>query len=719
MLGGINLVLILLSKKSIILGHKHRIMFVLNVENRLLKKKKKLLRRIEFRIVAVCKINQLTFYTAFTRYKNMKRFLLLFTCLMVNICAFSQATSLEVDCQTPGWLSSKINYGDQQTVKNLIITGYVNQTDISFIGILMEKHNLNGHLDLTDVVVVDTEYSERETSTGVEMFNLSQKVSINRLSLPKSLPSISPYLLANVEADTLDYGSSICSKLTKFLVKNASYATNICPRVLILREGVSKIEGFASSSAETKENLQTIILPQTLDSIGKNAFQGVKNLVSINLPNNIHTIEDGAFGGTSFIPDTLDLPLNLKTFYTNSFTHKTGQVIIIKENVEKIDNTNWFITKSTNLTFIIHCITPPVFRKGAKDSWYSPSYSDGKELSGCTIYVPKESFNIYSDPTYECFGGGYPGNPYSYANIKTIYVPATSIEIDFESVELVKGMTKQLSAIVLPTDADSTEYSWSSSNSNIVSVSSTGLITANSSGEAYVIATLNADSTIVDSCKVKVVQPVTSIVLNTKEKTLNVGETYTLYVTVNPNDADNKNIIWTSENPEIASIENGTIKALKAGIVKITATSEDNNNATDYCEVIVNQPTTGISLNYSEYTIEGIGETIQLEALVFPEDATNKNVNWKSSNENVCVVSNGKVIAVGYGTSIIIATTVDGGHMATCTIVVDESTSIGNIYSTKDAVKVFDINGRASSLDSKGIKIIRFEDGTSLKIVIK
>ena len=105
--------------------------------------------------------------------------------------------------------------------------------------------------------------------------------------------------------------------------------------------------------------------------------------------------------------------------------------------------------------------------------------------------------------------------------------------------------------------------------------------------------------------------------------------------------------------------------------------------------------------------------------MVLPEDATNKNVNWKSSNENVCIVSNGKVVAVGYGTSVIIATTIDGGHMATCTIVVAESTGIDNIYSTKEAIKVFDINGKVSSLDSKGIKIIRFEDGTSLKIVIK
>lgn len=655
----------------------------------------------------------------------MKRFTLLFAFMFV-CCSYlkAQATSLVVDCQTPGWLSSKINYGDQQTVKNLIITGYVNQTDISFIGKLMEKHSLNGHLDLTDAIVVDTEYSEKETSTGVEMFNLSKRVNISRLSLPKSLPSISPYLLAKVKADTLDYGSSICSKLTPLLTKNAYYNTNISPRVLILREGVSKIERFYNSGGETKEKLQTVILPQTLDSIGKNAFKGVENLVSINLPNNIHTIEDGAFEGTSFIPDTLDLPLNLKTFYTNSFTYKENQVVILKENIETFDNRNWSITKATNLTFVIRRTTPPIFRKGWKEDWYSPSASDGKELSGCTIYVPKESYSLYSDPTYDSVGGSahhWAGwaNPYSYANIQTIFIPATSIDIDFDSVELVKGKTKQLSAIVLPTDADSTEFSWSSSNPDIVSVSSTGLITANSSGEAFIIATLNVDSTIVDTCRVKVFQPVTSVVLNTREKVLKVDETYTLIATVNPQDADNKNLIWTSESPEIATIEGGTIKALKPGVVKITVMSEDNNNATDYCEVTVTQPATGITLNYSEYELIGIGATIQIEATVTPEDATNKEVNWKSSNENVCIVSNGKVVAVGYGTCVIIATTIDGAYMAVCTINVVDTTGIGGVTSNDKEYKIYTLDGKLVKNIAKGIYIISFSDGTRKKVFIK
>ena len=623
---------------------------------------------------------------------------------MVNICTFSQAISLEVDCQNPGWLSSKIAYGDQKTIQNLKLTGYINADDLTFIGQMISKQSLRGCIDLENVNIVGKTTND-DNVMPENAFNIRwsadnpEGIQISEIIFPLSLTKSTNCLSSQLFVDKITIGGENMPSVKGVDIYEIVYSGgdgvqfNKRVRHLTLREGVTEIperafynKPFNSYGTPKKEcRFESISIPTTIKKVGRMAFHYCYSLKDFLLPDSIEIIESDAFTKTSFVPDTLDLPLNLKKFHTNSFTHKTNQVIILKENVEEFNNRNWYITKSTNLTFVIHRIIPPIFKKGAEEDSYSPSYSDGKELSGCTIYVPKESFSIYSDPTYDSVGGpagqwsDYE-NPYSYAKLQAIYVPATSIEIDFESIELVKDKTKQLSAIVLPAEADSTEYSWNSSNSNIVSVSSTGLITANSSGEAYIIATLNADRTIVDSCKVKVIQPVTSITLNTKEKTLNVGDTYTLIVTINPNDADNKNIIWTSENSEIASIENGTIKALKAGVVKISATSEDNNNATDYCEVIVNQPTTSISLNHTEYTIGGIGETIQLEAKVLPEDATNKNVNWKSSNENVCIVSNGKVVAVGYGTSVIIAITVDGGHMATCTIVVNESTDIVDKY---------------------------------------
>ena len=63
-------------------------------------------------------------------------------CLLTN--AYSQATSLTVDCQNPGWLSSMINYGDQLTLKNIKVSGYLNGTDLQFIIDMNKKHSLTG-----------------------------------------------------------------------------------------------------------------------------------------------------------------------------------------------------------------------------------------------------------------------------------------------------------------------------------------------------------------------------------------------------------------------------------------------------------------------------------------------------------------------------------------------------------------------------------------------
>ena len=70
----------------------------------------------------------------------MKRIISFCMCLTLCMALFAQATDLTIDNQTPGWLSSKINYGDQQTVKNLKVTGYINETDMKFIGTLLQKN---------------------------------------------------------------------------------------------------------------------------------------------------------------------------------------------------------------------------------------------------------------------------------------------------------------------------------------------------------------------------------------------------------------------------------------------------------------------------------------------------------------------------------------------------------------------------------------------------
>lgn len=329
----------------------------------------------------------------------MKHSLTFILALCCHLMCGAQATSLTIDNQTPGWLSSKINYGDQTTVKNLTVTGYINQADLAFISDLMSKHNLSGHLNLTDVEIVDTKFSDLPTSGGtLKMFQLSKTVSINRFSIPKSLSRISPYLLAGVQADTIDYGSNECYKLTPFLTNNAYFSSNISPKVLILRDGVSKIDKYYESSGLTKKNLLQIHLPQTLDSIGDNAFASCENLSHINMPDGIHTIGNYAFAGTSYKPDTLRLPSNLKKYYTRSFPRNPGQVIIIPNTTESIDNDEYGsnnlnsetgIDRYDKYTIIINRIRPPRFKAN-----YGPHYVD---LSSCDLFVPKECIDLYKD----------------------------------------------------------------------------------------------------------------------------------------------------------------------------------------------------------------------------------------------------------------------------------------------------------------------------------
>ncbi len=605
----------------------------------------------------------------------MKHFLTTLIISCSYLLCIAQATSLSVDIQTPGWLSSKINYGDQQTVENLTVTGFINQTDISFIGSLMEKHHLNGHLDLTDAVVVDTEYADGVASNEIEMFNLSHSVNIRRLSLPTSISHVTPYLLACVMADTLDYGSTRCNTLTTLLSDNEYKTTNTSPKVLILREGVSKIERFYTSRGRTKERLLTVILPQTLDSIGDSAFKEVENLSSINLPDNIHTIGKEAFANTSISPDSLYLPKSLKEYHSNAFPIKDNQVIILGNNVEQFNNSSWVITKQNKVTFIINRVTPPLFINGFKKDWYSPSYSDGKELSGCTIYVPKEGYSMYRDSKYNSNGSG--GNPYSFATIKTIPIHVKEILLNTTSETINVGSSLNLIASIQPNNADIQSISWESSNNAIASVNASGLVKAISKGKAIIKAISNDTPNIFACCEITVHQPVQAISLEPKALSLNVGESFdNLTVTITPVTADNKNLIWQSSNPSIATVDNnGKINALQDGELKITVSSEENPDIKDDCLLTVVQPVTGISINKSSIELHQ-GESEQLLAIITPQNATEKHVNWISSDISTAMIStNGTVYAIKPGQATIMATTVDGGFVALCKVTVKPAKS--------------------------------------------
>ena len=164
--------------------------------------------------------------------------------------------------------------------------------------------------------------------------------------------------------------------------------------------------------------------------------------------------------------------------------------------------------------------------------------------------------------------------------------------------------------------------------------------------------------------------PVTGVSLDVTTAQLAPGETIQLHATVVPADADLTTVTWSSSDETIATVDNtGLVTAVSYGDVVITVIT-DNHSYTASAQIRVHVDVTGVSLNETAATLH-IGETLDLEATVAPQDATNTDVTWTSSDDAVATVSEaGVVTAVALGEAIITVTTVEGDFTATSTITV-------------------------------------------------
>ena len=235
---------------------------------------------------------------------------------------------------------------------------------------------------------------------------------------------------------------------------------------------------------------------------------------------------------------------------------------------------------------------------------------------------------------------------------------------------MTEGDSQSLTATVMPEDATDKSVTWSSDNTSVADVTSSGVITAKSPGTATITVKTN-DGGKTAKCYVDVkakVIPVAGISLNSSSTTLNVGQTQTLTATVTPSNATDKTVSWSSSDATIAYVDSyGTVRAISAGTATITATAGE---VSAECIVTVVVPATSVSLNKTELILEK-DKSETLTATVSPSNATDKTVTWQSSNTSVATVDqNGKVTAVDAGSTVITVTTKDGSKTATCKVTV-------------------------------------------------
>ena len=252
-------------------------------------------------------------------------------------------------------------------------------------------------------------------------------------------------------------------------------------------------------------------------------------------------------------------------------------------------------------------------------------------------------------------------------------VLATSISLNHTSASIKSGAILQLTCTLKPDNVTSKTVKWSSSDTGIATVDNNGVVTAVKVGTATITATTTDGSNLSATCKVTV-NPVlaTSISLSQASASIKMGGTLQLTYTLKPDNVTSKAVKWSSSNTGIATVDNnGMVTAVKVGTATITATTTDGSNLSATCKVTVDPIlATSISISSSSLDLE-VGHSATLSATVLPENATNKNKEWSSSNPNIATVSDGLVTAVSPGTCVIKVKTVDGSNLtATCTVAV-------------------------------------------------
>lgn len=181
-------------------------------------------------------------------------------------------------------------------------------------------------------------------------------------------------------------------------------------------------------------------------------------------------------------------------------------------------------------------------------------------------------------------------------NVSDNIIKITSLTMNKTTATMSAGETLQLSYTKQPTNATST-VEWSSSNPNIATVNSSGLVTAVDSGTVTIYAISDDIST---ECNIEVeLSPLSKLEFPTNEVTLSVGESQTLNLTKTPISAI-ETIAWTSSDPTIATVDsNGLVTGLKQGTTTITASS---GNISATCNITIDNsgasqtsivPTTG------------------------------------------------------------------------------------------------------------------------------
>ena len=373
--------------------------------------------------------------------------------------------------------------------------------------------------------------------------------------------------------------------------------------------------------------LTSVTIPNSVTSIGVWAFRDCSDLTSVTLSNSLATIPGECFDGCSSLT-SIEIPNSVTMIYWNAFSNCSGLTsIVVESGNPKYDSRN-------NCNAIIETMSNTI-------------------VLGCkNTIIPNSVTSIGRNAFGGCIG------------LTTVTIPSSVTSIVDIAFNGCTSLNKIYCLISEPITINENVFSNYNADLYVPAAS----VSKYNTKDPWMRFNVLADN----------LNTVTSIALDTEEKTLNVGESFTLTPTLLPETAVNKSVTWSSSDATVASVDTlGNVTALKRGTATIIATTNDGSDLSASCVVTVLQPVTGITVNEHNHTLKYNGSdtfSFKLTASTTPNNASNANVVWSSSNENIATVSSdGTVTSAGKGVASIIATTTDGTNLSdSCIVTVEQ-----------------------------------------------
>ena len=379
--------------------------------------------------------------------------------------------------------------------------------------------------------------------------------------------------------------------------------------------------------------LDTIVLPNNLLSIDKDAFENCDSLVTIDIPASVTTISAGAFSECDML-ESIELPIALQKINSSTFYNCDSLTsIVIPYGITSIGSSAFYDCDALETVDMANSVTSL-----GSSAFKHCDVLKNVKLSRNLATIPSEAFR-------ECAG------------LEEIVIPYFATKIEANAFNSSPKLTK----VVVHEKLASINTSAFSYADRTVFYGPTGSYTntwCTDNGYSFVENT--AATTKVTAAENSVTIP--------------KGKTYMLDFDIDP--IDFHEVITTkSSNTAVATVdETGKITAVAPGTATIKIIV---GGASASCKVTVTQAVTKITLNKTKLSLD-VPQTYQLTAAITPSDASNKTLNWTSSNPAAATVdANGLVTAVGNGTAVIKAESTDGtGISASCTVTVIDPSKI-------------------------------------------